>query len=69
MSEQELEALREALKQATLHGRTRILGLPWHVRLRLWVTHQIDGAGIWLVEHRQIRAAELLWRTCGMWWP
>jgi hypothetical protein len=64
MSEQ--EALREALKQA-LRGRVRILGLPWRTRLRLWTAHQIDGAGIWLVEHRQIRAAELLWRACGMW--
>jgi len=27
--------------------------LPRRVRLRLWCQHQIDGAGYWLVCHRQ----------------
>ena len=64
MSDQ--EALREALERA-LRGPVRIPGLPWRTRLRSWLTHQIDAAGIWLADHRQIRAAELLWRACGMW--
>jgi hypothetical protein len=65
----EPEELHEALKQAILHGRTRVLGLPWQVRLRLAITHRIDAVGIWLVEHRQFRAAELLWRICRLYGP
>jgi hypothetical protein len=41
--------------------------LPRRVRLRLWCQHQIDGAGYWLVCHRQFKAAEMLWRVTGGW--
>ncbi len=41
--------------------------LPCRVRLRLWLTRRINGAGIWLCDHRQWRAAILLWRACRMW--
>ncbi len=41
--------------------------LPRRVRLRLWLEHQINGAGIWLVEHGHLTAAETLWRACRMW--
>ena len=47
---------------------TRIrLPLPRKVRTRLWLRRRIDGAAIWLAEHQHFRAAENLWRACGMW--
>lgn len=46
---------------------TLLTPLPRKVRLRLWCQHQIDGAAIWLVRHRQFRAAEILWRITGGW--
>ena len=41
--------------------------LPRRVRLRLWIQHHIDGAGIWLVERGRYRVAIGLWKLTGGW--
>jgi len=41
--------------------------LPRRVRVRLWLEHRVNGAGIWLAGHGHWKAAERLWRVCGMW--
>ncbi len=41
--------------------------LPRRVRLHLWLTRQVNAAGIWLVEHGHLTAAERLWRVCRRW--
>lgn len=41
--------------------------LPRRVRLRLWLGRHRDGAAIWLVDHRCLRAAAWLWRLTGGW--
>jgi hypothetical protein len=43
------------------------LPLPWHVRFRLAVQHQIDGLAIWLVDHDRLRSARAVWRITGRW--
>lgn len=43
------------------HGQPKVLGLPWHVRLRLAFEQAVTDAGIWLCDHRMWRAAGLLW--------
>jgi len=40
--------------------------LPRRVRLRLRTVQAVDGAAIWLIDHRRFRAAELLWDICGL---
>lgn len=49
------------------HGHPKVLGLPWHVRLRLAVTSAIDSTAIWLCRHGRYGMAERLWRLFGMW--
>ena len=49
-------------------GRWRkALPLPWHTRLRLWYTRQIDNAAYWLVCHDHPDTAVALWRVTGQW--
>jgi hypothetical protein len=43
------------------------IGLPRHVRLRLWWHRQVDRAGCWLVDHGHDRLAVALWRALRMW--
>jgi hypothetical protein len=59
-------ALPEAFAAKYRQGKIR-LPLPRRVRLRLWLSHLVNAAGIWLVRHDRVRLAEALWRGCGMW--
>lgn len=57
---------RRALAAAT--GKTSLKGaLPQRVRLRLRLTHHVDGAAIWLVLHERYRLAVSLWRVFRLW--
>jgi hypothetical protein len=67
LSEAELDELRHRLETALRTQQPTILDLPRRLRLRLWLTHLINGTGIWLVEHEHFGAAERLWRICRMW--
>lgn len=53
-------------KQATGRARLRT-PLPRRVRARLAFRRVIDEAAIWLIDRGRLRAAERLWRACGMW--
>lgn len=49
-------------------GRWRYaLPLPWHTRLRLWCTRQVDGTAIWLCDRGRFGTARALWRASGLW--
>lgn len=68
MNADEIQSLKSRLDDSMRNGTVRILTpLPRRVRVRLWFTHRIDGAGIWLVDHGHMDAAERLWRVCGLW--
>ncbi|MDQ0758741.1 hypothetical protein [Streptomyces canus] len=43
------------------------LPLPLRVRARLRITRAVDQAAIRLIDHGHHRAAERLWRSCGLW--
>ena len=36
--------------------------LPRRTRIRLWLAHQVNTTGIWLVNHGHYRAALWFWR-------
>lgn len=45
-----------------------VLGLlPRRVRMRLWRDRQIDRVACWLIDHKRVRLAELLWQATGLW--
>ena len=67
LSEAELNALRKRFETALRTQQPTVLDLPRRVRLRLWLTHRINGLGIWLAGHGHTEAAVRLWRICGMW--
>jgi len=72
MMEREYYAInRDKIRAAWERSRGKppvlLTPLPRRVRLRLWLTRQVNGAGIWLVYHDHVTAAERLWRICRMW--
>lgn len=57
-----------AHRDAKITGRLVLLDpLPRPVRLRLWLTGQIDHAACSLIVHRRFRTAVALWRVTGLW--
>lgn len=53
---------------ASRNGPVQLIDpLPRPVRLRLAVEHRIDGAAIWLVEHRCSALAVALWKGTLLW--
>jgi hypothetical protein len=58
----------EATWERSRHKPVKLLTpLPRRVRLRLWLERRVNHAGIWLAGHGHWKAAERLWRVCGMW--
>lgn len=62
-----LTAWNDPKERRRCHRRDLRRNLPRRARMRLAVHRLVNLAGIWLMDHVSIRAAERFWRITGGW--
>jgi len=56
---------RRSLEQAI--ARADRTGLSRRARLRIWLIRRVDDIAYWLVRRDCCRAAQWLYKACGLW--